>query len=118
MDKDDYEELNNRFIQGFHPSAEQKFITLTSHNDQADNINQVKLQKLHTPSFTYKAKIEGDFPENIYPAELELVLKEGTQVMFIKNDVAEKKYFNGKIGVVSKLDKETITVTVTEKILR
>jgi hypothetical protein len=110
MDKDDYEELNNRFIPNFQPSAEQKFITLTSHNAQADNINQVKLQKLHTPSFIYKAKIEGDFPENVFPAEQELLLKEGTQVMFIKNDVAEKKYFNGKIGVVSKLEKEKIIV--------
>ncbi|MES2848099.1 MAG: helix-turn-helix domain-containing protein [Bacteroidota bacterium] len=110
MDKDDYEELNKRFTPDFHPSADQKFITLTSHNAQADNINQVKLQKLNTPSFTYKAKIEGDFPENVFPAEQELVLKEGTQVMFIKNDVAEKKYFNGKIGVVSKLEKEKITV--------
>ncbi len=110
MDKDDYDELNNRFIPDFQPTPEQKFITLTSHNAQADNINQAKLQKLHAPSYIYKAKIEGDFPENVYPAEVELVLKEGTQVMFIKNDVAEKKYFNGKIGVVSKLNKETITV--------
>lgn len=110
MNEDDYEVLNSRFIPGFHPSAEQKFITLTSHNNQSDTINQVKLQKLHTASFTYKARIEGDFPENIFPAEQELVLKEGTQVMFIKNDITNKKYFNGKIGVISKLEKETITV--------
>ena len=110
MDKDDYEQLNNRFMPDFHPTAEQKFITLTSHNVQADNINQARLQKLNALTFTYKAKIEGDFPENVYPAEVELVLKEGTQVMFIKNDVAEKKYFNGKIGIVSKLNKETIIV--------
>jgi hypothetical protein len=110
MDKDDYEQLNERYIPDFRPTTEQKFITLTSHNAQADNINVVKLQKLHTPPFTYKAKIEGDFPENVFPAEQELVLKEGTQVMFIKNDVAEKKYFNGKIGVVSKLEKDKIIV--------
>lgn len=110
MDKDDFDELNGRYIPDFHPSADEKYITLTSHNAQADNINQVKLQKLNTPSFTYKAKIEGDFPENIFPAEQELVLKEGTQVMFIKNDAAEKKYFNGKIGMVSRLEKDKVTV--------
>lgn len=110
MDKDDFDELNDRYIPDFHPSADEKYITLTSHNAQADNINQVKLQKLNTPSFTYKARIEGEFPENVFPAEQELVLKEGTQVMFIKNDAAEKKYFNGKIGVVSRLEKDKITV--------
>ncbi len=110
MDKGDYDQLNNRFIPNFHPAAEEKFITLTSHNAQSDNINAVKLQKLNTPSFTYKAKVEGDFPDNIYPAEMELVLKEGTQVMFIKNDLVNRRYFNGKIGVVSSLSPDKIMV--------
>ena len=110
MSREDYDLLHNRFIQDFQPNEEDKYITLTSHNNQADNINQLKLQKLITPAYTYKAKIEGEFPENIYPAEALLVLKEGAQVMFIKNDVAEKKYFNGKIGVVTKLSKDKIVV--------
>ena len=46
------------------------------------------LQKLLAPSFTYDAIIEGDFPENMYPAEGTLVLKRGAQVMFLKNDRA------------------------------
>jgi len=110
MSRNDYDQLHNRFISGLQPATEEKFITLTSHNSQADNINQAKLQKLSTAAFTYQAKIEGEFPENIYPAEAQLMLKEGAQVMFIKNDVAEKKYFNGKIGVVTKLSKEKIIV--------
>jgi hypothetical protein len=110
MNREDYDLLHNRFIQNFQPATEEKYITLTSHNNQADNINQGRLQKLVTAACTYKAKIEGEFPENIYPAEAQLVLKEGAQVMFIKNDVAEKKYFNGKIGVVSKLSKDKIVV--------
>jgi hypothetical protein len=110
MGRDDYDRLHNRFIQGFQPVTEEKFITLTSHNNQADNINQVKLQRLSTVAYTYKARIEGEFPENIYPAEVQLALKEGAQIMFIKNDVATKKYFNGKIGVVSKLEDDKIIV--------
>jgi DNA-binding CsgD family transcriptional regulator len=110
MGREDYDLLHNRCIQGFQPGTEEKFITLTSHNNQADNINQLKLQKLITTAYTFKAKIEGEFPENIYPAEAQLVLKEGAQVMFIKNDVAEKKYFNGKIGVVAKLAKDKIVI--------
>lgn len=110
MIKEDYERLNSRYIHSFQAGTEEKYITLTSHNNQSDNINQVKLQKLSTPAYTFAAKIEGDFPDNIYPAEANLVLKEGAQVMFIKNDVAEKRYFNGKIGVISKLANDSITV--------
>lgn len=110
MDQDDYEELNQRFIPGFQPATDEKFITLTSHNNQADNINQARLQRLHTPSYTYKATVEGEFPENTYPADAALVLKEGTQVMFIKNDITGKRYFNGKIGVVASLEKDKIVV--------
>ena len=110
MTKEDYEQLNNRFITGFQPTAEEKYITLTSHNNQADNINQAKLQKLTSLAYHFKASIEGEFPNNIYPAEAELILKEGAQVMFIKNDVVGKKYFNGKIGVVSKLENDKIIV--------
>ncbi|MDP3260878.1 MAG: AAA family ATPase [Thermodesulfovibrionales bacterium] len=86
------------------------YITLTTHNYQADEINKRKLQKLSAHSQTYHASIQGDFPENLYPAEPELELKEGAQVMFLKNDVEEKKYFNGKIGVITELDEDMIKV--------
>jgi hypothetical protein len=59
---------------------------------------------------SYKARIEDEFPENLYPAEVELILKEGMQVMFIKNDTVTKKYYNGKIGIVSSLSNDKITV--------
>ncbi|MFT3682360.1 MAG: helix-turn-helix domain-containing protein [Ferruginibacter sp.] len=110
MDKDDYEQLNNRYRHSFQPGPDEKYITLTSHNNQSDNINQVKLQRLATPAFTYNARIEGEFPETVYPAEATMVLKEGAQVMFIKNDVINKKYFNGKIGIISKLSSDKILV--------
>ncbi|MBS4064619.1 MAG: helix-turn-helix domain-containing protein [Chitinophagaceae bacterium] len=110
MEREDFEQLNNRYIPGFRPAADEKYITLTSHNNQADQINQSKLQSLSAPAFTYSAKIEGDFPEHLYPAENELVLKEGAQVMFLKNDTESKKYFNGKIGTVVRLEKDKIVV--------
>jgi hypothetical protein len=110
MEREDFEQLNQRFIAQYKPAEEEKYITLTSHNNQADQINQSKLQALATSSFTYSAKIENDFPDHLFPAEKELVLKEGAQVMFVKNDTEEKKYFNGKIGTVVKLEKEKIIV--------
>jgi hypothetical protein len=110
MEREDFEQLNKRYIHNFRPATDEKFITLTSHNNQADQINQTKLQQLLSPAFTYAAKVEGDFPEHLYPAEKELVLKEGAQVMFLKNDTDEKKYFNGKIGTVTKLEKDKVVV--------
>jgi len=109
MTADDFEDLHFRYFPDFRPSLEEKYITLTSHNNQADQINYRELQKLSTPSFTYNAEIENDFPESMYPAEASLVLKEGAQVMFLKND-AEKRYFNGKIGVIKSLMQEEIVV--------
>ncbi len=110
MDADDFEDLHLRYDPLFSPMPGEKYITLTSHNKQAAEINQRKIENLFTNPFTYKAEIEDDFPEQAFPAEAELVLKEGAQVMFLKNDMISKRYFNGKIGVVKLLEKDKITV--------
>ena len=61
--------------------------------------------------FHFHATIEGDFPEYAYPTDFKLILKEGAQVMFIKNDPSpEKRYFNGKIGVIISIDEDAIIV--------
>ena len=108
MDEDDFEDLHMRYHPGFRPERDENFITLTSHNKQADLINTTELERLFGAPFSYKADVEGDFPENMYPVEASLVLKEGAQVMFLKNDNVQKRYFNGKIGVVKSLDENII----------
>jgi hypothetical protein len=110
MDADDFEDLHMRYDPLFSPTPGEKYITLTSHNKQASEINQQKIENLFTNAFKYNAAIEDDFPEHTYPAEAELVLKEGAQVMFLKNDVVSKRYFNGKIGVVKLLEQNKIVV--------
>jgi PIF1-like helicase/Helix-turn-helix domain/HRDC domain/Helicase len=110
MDADDFEDLHMRYDPLFSPMPGEKYITLTSHNKQAAEINQRKIENLFTNPFTFKAEIEEDFPEHIFPAEAELLLKEGAQVMFLKNDVIAKRYFNGKIGVVKLLEHNKIIV--------
>ena len=110
MQADDFEDLHLRFNPAFRPSFDEKYITLTSHNNQADHINEQQLYKLDAAAFNYKAIVEDEFPENMYPVEFELNLKEGAQVMFLKNDVIQKRYFNGKIGVIKLLAKEKIIV--------
>ena len=110
MDADDFEDLHMRYDPGFRPGYDDKYITLTSHNNQADQINNRELDKLLAAPSTYKAETEGDFPEHMFPAENELVLKPGAQVMFLKNDPVQRKYFNGKIGVIKSLEDDTIVV--------
>ena len=56
-------------------------------------------------------QLKENFPEYAYPTDFKLTLKEGAQVMFIKNDPSpEKRYFNGKIGVIISIDEEDIIV--------
>jgi hypothetical protein len=110
MTEEDFEILHSRYNPTFVPFAEDKYITLTSHNRKADLINNNEIQKLLTAPKAYAAIVEDDFPESMYPAEVSLVLKVGAQVMFLKNDAVEKTFFNGKIGVVSKLEEDKIIV--------
>ena len=110
MDADDFEDLHLRYDPTFRPDRDEKYITLTSHNKQADQINEQELYKLNGASFNYKAVVEDDFPENMYPVDFELSLKEGAQVMFLKNDLIQRRYYNGKIGVVKELTKDKIIV--------
>ena len=74
-------------------------IRLTTHNAQSDSVNTRKLDELPGEPRIFEADVEGDFPEHMYPADNVLVLKEGAQVMFIRND-SEGQYYNGKLGKV------------------
>jgi hypothetical protein len=104
-------ELNKRFIPNFTPQPDAGYISLTTHNNKADATNNSELDKLFTKSFTYKAKVEGKFPEISYPNSESLKLKVEAQVMFIKNDSGpEKRYFNGKIGKIIHLEKNEVVV--------
>ena len=111
MAPEDIQFLHSRYQANFTPAENEKYITLTSHNFQADEINQSKLNRLASSSFEYKAEVKGNFPENLYPAEEELELREGAQVMFLKNDNVSKRFFNGKIGTVVQLSDDSIVVS-------
>ena len=113
MDANCVRVLNSRFKPGFIPKDEEGYITLTTHNYQADQINESKLGAIKEKPLTFKAEIHGTFPENTYPTKEELTLKVGAQVMFVKNDPnPEKAFFNGKIGRLVGYDEKEGTVTV------
>lgn len=105
------EKLNSRYIPNFNPHEDEGYITLSSHNFSANQINENKLKDLKGKPYNFTAEVYGDFPEFSYPNAFELTFKIGAQVMFVKNDVSrEKLYFNGKIGTITKIKDETIYV--------
>ena len=109
--------LNERYHPTFSPSKEEGYITLTTHNNRANLINDSELNKLKTKSCFFKAEVSGKFNENAFPNDEKLALKIGAQVMFIKNDSSpEKRYYNGKIGVITDISKETVTVQCANEI--
>lgn len=108
LTEDLYNTLNDRLIPDF--KMEEGYIMLSTHNAQADEINQGKLDEIEQKQYSFSATIKGDFPESMYPVDAEMVLKEGAQVMFTKNDVEDRKYFNGKIGRVVELNNNEILV--------
>ncbi|MEP7163103.1 MAG: helix-turn-helix domain-containing protein [Ferruginibacter sp.] len=112
MGEEDYELLHSRYLPEFKAGKEDNFITLTTHNNKADTINTEALAKLYGEPFAFKAIIEGEFYEKSFPADEYLNLKTGAQVMFIKNDMEKvRRYYNGKIGVVHKVEDDKIWVT-------
>lgn len=106
-------QLNQCFRHDTKSFEDQGYITLTTHNRIADEINQSRLEAIKAPVFRSKALIKGDFPEQNYPTHEILKLKVGAQVMFVKNDPnPEKRYYNGLIGTIVDLDTENETVEV------
>ena len=103
--------LNQRCIPGFNPPREEGYIRLVTHNNQAQRINDHALERLPGRAFAFPATVEGKFPEYLYPTEKVLELKQGAQVMFVKNDMSgEHRYVNGTIGEVTFVSPSAIEV--------
>ena len=111
MDRQVINELNARFIPGFKPNENDGYITLTTHNALAADINNFRLKEINRKSHFFKAEISDDFPAYLFPTDEKLELKVGAQVMFIKNDLSqEKSFYNGKIGKITRIDDQAIFV--------
>jgi len=108
---EDLDTLSDYYQPDFTPSKKDNYITLTSHNNKAEHINQQELSSLRGRTQSYEASVTGEFNDKAYPAEKTLSLKEGAQVMLIKNDKGEtRRYYNGKIGTIKKLSTDKITI--------
>jgi hypothetical protein len=115
LDSGTLRELNSRYDPHFDPGSKEGYITLTTHNSQAQVINDSRLEKLPGRVHSFRAMVKDDFPEYAYPTAGELFLKTGAQVMFVKNDMsAEKLYFNGKMGIILDFEQGAVIVNCPE----
>lgn len=89
----------------------ENYIALCSTNQPADQLNLSKLQTLPTKEVIYSGEIYSDFSHRNTPTEINLRLKEGAQIMFLKNS---KNYFNGKIGKIEKLETNRIIASTLD----
>ncbi|MCW3805242.1 helix-turn-helix domain-containing protein [Plebeiibacterium marinum] len=107
--------LNKYYKPDYKQKPDDGIILLTTHNRIANDKNQRALNEINEKSIFFKADVKGDFNEYSYPTDESLEFKKGAQVMFTKNDYSgEQRYFNGKIGFITKLNKEEIEVSFTD----
>lgn len=86
-------------------------ITLATRNSVVDEINNTRLLKIDKPEFVYQAEISGNLERSAFPTEEFLKLKEGAQVMLLKND-PEKRWVNGTVGIIESLSPIEIKVRI------
>ena len=106
--------LNSKYNPNFTPKENSNYITLATHNKLVDSTNLTKLAELKSELKLFEATITGVFPENTMPTDLLLQLKEGAQIMFIKNDKA-KRYYNGKIAKIKSIEHNKIIVSFSDE---
>lgn len=105
------DELNSRYQPDYEPDADELAITLCTRNKMAEDINEYMLGKIEGKAFEYKGIVEDDFNLRNLPTSLNLVLKVGAQVVFMKNH-PNGAYVNGTLGRVTRLDQMNIEVTL------
>lgn len=101
--------LNKKLNPKFIPAANENYITLATHNKIVDSTNLTKLEDLPSKLHLFEAKTSGIFPNSILPTDRVLHLKEGAQIMFIKNDLS-KRIYNGKIATIKAIQDNNILV--------
>lgn len=111
----DIEWFNKRCFQSGHKIEKNKSnnlaITLAATNAQANEINQLHLEKLSGKPHTFNAEVSGDFGTESFPTETELKLKKEAQVMLLNND-AERRWVNGSMAKITALTDKQITITL------
>ncbi len=108
---EDVTELNSRYIWNFRPEQGDNYIRLVTHNRQADEINSDEMSRLDTPSYTFDARVSSGFSQDSFPTNEHLLLKNGAQVMFVRND-SDRRFVNGSLGEVVSVDEKKVRVRI------
>lgn len=111
-DEDDLDDLNARYDPGF--NKKDGYVTLCSVNALANSINQTQLQSLPTSALKYSADVTGDFTMKLFPTDQHLLLKEGAQVVLLRND-PERRFVNGTIGNILRMSDDMILLRILNK---
>lgn len=102
------EDLNRRKTSN-EPSEKAIILTLT--NKRAAEINEARLNAIAHTASRFTAVVEGEFPKDSYPTDLELALKTGAKVMMLRND-SEGRWANGTIATVAKIRDKSVWVRI------
>ena len=106
--------LNNRVGASGEKHSNELSITLSTRRDTVDYINEKQLAQLPGDPSVFIGEIKGDFPESSLPTPIQLDLKVGAQVIFIKNDL-DKRWVNGTLGIIEAIDEaEQMLYIVTD----
>lgn len=106
--------LNNRVGASGEKHSNELSITLSTRRDTVDYINEKQLAQLPGDPSVFTGEIKGDFPESSLPTPIQLDLKVGAQVIFIKNDL-DKRWVNGTLGIIEAIDEaEQMLYIVTD----
>ena len=103
--------LNARLNANLDTSGDKLQIILATRRDTVDYINEQRLAELDGQPTVFHGRIEGDFPETSLPTPMELHVKLGAQIIFIKND-KEKRWVNGTLGTITEIDQGEGNITV------
>ena len=106
------EELNERYLP--EEVIEEPFLTLCSTNAATQKINADRLAEIQHPSYYYSGEVSGNFSEKLYPTDYKIELRQDAQVMLLRND-PEKRFVNGTLAVIEKLNEESIWVKVEKE---
>lgn len=98
-------EINKTVDPWFRPAPDEFYISLTTTNAMAAEINETELSKLKSKLCRYTGEIEGNFDMNHLPTEIDLKVKAGSQIMMVNND-SRGRWVNGTVGRIERIAKD------------
>jgi ATP-dependent DNA helicase PIF1 len=108
--------INERIVTKDYEKVRREYVTLATTNSVVSAINDSELNKIQEPIHAYSATIEGNFPteDRTLPVDLELKLKKGARVIFVKNDKG-RRWVNGTLGTVHEIGEDGIKIKIHDE---